>query len=182
MRGIKKQFKNNHLRQKQIRKVRDKINPALHCPMNKVYDIKIPRIKENINLNGMQDYFVKSPIDNNIKISKHVENLISKYGLSLYTMRSSGQLQDSENYILYRDDFDALIGDIRKCILPTKYLGIFSWLIDRAFVITPPLIKNRNKLITGLSRNRPLLLKCLYEVNSEALLKCFSKNVSTKKQ
>lgn len=182
MRGIKKQFKNNHLRQKQIRKVRDKINPALHCPMNKVYDIKIPRIKENINLNGMQDYFVKSPIDNNIKISKHVENLISKYGLSLYTMRSSGQLQDSENYILYRDDFDALIEDIRKCILPTKYLGIFSWLIDRAFVITPPLIKNRNKLITGLSRNRPLLLKCLYEVNPEALLKCFSKNVSTKKQ
>lgn len=177
MRGIRKQFKNYELQQEQIQKVSNKINPELHCPMNMVYQIKIPRINENVTLKGMREFFVKIPCNEDIKLSRRIESLINKYSLELYSDRTNGQLQDSDNYILYREDFDELVEEIRQSVLPSKYISLFSWLVDRAFVITPPIIKNRNKLAKGLSKNRPLLLKCLYTANPEALLKCFSKNV-----
>lgn len=181
IRGIRKQFKNYDMQQEQMRKVNTKVNPDLRCPMNLVYNIKIPRVKENLTLKGMRDYFVKFPCDEDMKISKHIESLINKYSLSLYSDRTTGQLQDAESFLLYREDFDELVDEIRRSVLPSKYISLFSWLIDRAFVITPPLIKNRNKLAKGLSKNRPLLLKCLYTANPEALLKCFSKNTVCKK-
>jgi len=177
LRGIRKQFKNYELQQEQIQKVSNKINPELHCPMNMVYQIKIPRINENVTLKGMRDFFVKIPCNEDIKLSRRIESLINKYSLELYSDRTTGQLQDSDNYILYREDFDELVEEIRQSVVPSKYISLFSWLVDRAFVITPPIIKNRNKLAKGLSKNRPLLLKCLYAANPEALLKCFSKNV-----
>lgn len=177
MRGIRKQFKNYECMQQQISKVHNKINSELHCPMNKVFNIAIPRIATNTVMKPMSDYFVKIPSATNIQINKRIESLIRKYSLALYSDRPAGQQQEHDNYLLYRDDFEEMVEEIRNSVVPSKYVGLFSWLIDRAFIITPPIVKNRNKLSVALNKNRPLLLKCLFMVNPEALLACFSKNV-----
>lgn len=177
MRGIRKQFKDCVAQSQQVQKVRDKINYELHCPMNMCYSIAIPRVTVNTHTKGMDEFFVKQGCPDNIKVNKHVENLISKYSLELYNNRVNSYLEDRDDYLLYREDFEDMIEDIRRTVLPSKYIGLFSWLIDRAFIITPPIIRNKRKLSTALHKNRPLLLKVLYTVNPEALLACFSKNI-----
>lgn len=177
MRGIRKQFKDCVAQSQQVQKVRDKINYELHCPMNMCYSIAIPRVTVNTHTKGMDEFFIKHGCPDNIKVNKHVENLISKYSLELYNNRVNSYLEDRDDYLLYREDFEDMIEDIRRTVLPSKYIGLFSWLIDRAFIITPPIIRNKRKLSTALHKNRPLLLKVLYTVNPEALLACFSKNI-----
>lgn len=177
MRGIRKQFKNIDSQNKQTQKVRDKINYELHCPMNIAYNIKIPRANNNTHTRPMEDYFVKCCSAENIKVNRRIENLISKYSLELYSNRVNGYIEDKDSYLLYRDDFETIVDEIRHTVIPSKYIGLFSWLIDRAFVITPPIIRNKHKLSTALNKNRPLLLKVLYTVNPEALLACFAKNI-----
>ena len=73
-------------------------------------------------------------------------------------------------------DFDNLISDIQKIKISKNYLGLFSWMIDRAFKILPGSLRNQKSISSVLNKNKPLLLKTLYEVNSSNLLKCFSKN------
>ena len=88
--------------------------------------------------------------------------------------------EDVDNqYLLLRDDFNQLIEDIRIVYISKNYIGLISWLIDRAFCITNyQIAKQRlNLTSTTLNTNRSLLLKVLYEVNPKGLLACFSKNV-----
>ena len=177
VRGIRKQFKDTTAQSKQTQKIRDKINYELHCPMNQAYGIAIPRVTNNTPTKHMDEFFVRHCSAENIKLNKRIETLISRYSLELYNGRLNGCIEDKENYILYRDDFDDMVEDIRRSVVPSKYIGLFSWLIDRAFIITPPIIKNKHKLSSALNKNRPLLLKVLYTVNPEALLACFAKNV-----
>ena len=66
--------------------------------------------------------------------------------------------------------------DIQKIKISKNYLGLFSWMIDRAFKILPGSLRNQKSISSVLNKNKPLLLKVLYEVNSSNLLKCFSKN------
>ena len=51
-----------------------------------------------------------------------------------------------------------------------------SWLIDRAFCITPSIKQNLNTIKNNTNKNKSLLIKILYDINSQNLLKCFSKN------
>ena len=51
-----------------------------------------------------------------------------------------------------------------------------SWLIDRAFCITPNIKKNIYTMKNNTNKNKSLLIKTLYDINSQNLLKCFSKN------
>ena len=50
-----------------------------------------------------------------------------------------------------------------------------SWLLDRAFFITPQIQKNHHTIKSTIRSNKSILLKTLYEVNSDALLECFIK-------
>mgnify|MGYP003459116409 CR=1 FL=1 len=52
-----------------------------------------------------------------------------------------------------------------------------SYLINRSFVITPKAKGKIEKNKTNLDKNKSLLLKTLYELNPEQLLKCFSNNI-----
>jgi hypothetical protein len=52
-----------------------------------------------------------------------------------------------------------------------------SWLIDRAFCITPTMKSNKNITKNNTNKNKSLLIKVLYDINSSNLLKCFSKNI-----
>lgn len=83
---------------------------------------------------------------------------------------------NDDDYILLRNDFDDMINDIIKIKISKNYIGLFAWLIDRAFMITPQVSRNNVKIKSCISKNKSILLKTLYQINSAILLKCFSKN------
>lgn len=122
----------------------------------------------------MSHFFNKFEMSNNIRTCRKVEDIIVKYSLSLYSINSGDS--ENEDYLLLRKDFDNLILDIQKIKISKNYLGLFSWMIDRAFLITPNIKSTQKQLLSTLNKNKSLLLKVLYEVNSANLLKCFSKN------
>lgn len=150
------------------------INPDLICPMNYLYSLSFSKFRPQTATLPMSDFFVKHPLDINRKTCRRVEELISKYSLSLYlnnTSDSEGR-EASDNYLLLRSDFNELVRSIRSINISEKYIGLMSWLIDRAFMITPDVSRNR-MLKTNLGTNKSLLLKVLYEVNPACFLKCF---------
>ena len=58
-----------------------------------------------------------------------------------------------------------------------NYLGLMSWLIDRAFRISIGMKRNQHSIQSTINQNKAILIKTLYDVNQKCLLKCFSKNV-----
>mgnify|MGYP004458709893 FL=1 len=153
---------------------KDNINEELKCPMNYLYNLDLSEFHNSTSTLPMSHFFNKFEMSNNIRTCRKVEDLIAKYSLNLYDINS----RDSEDndYLLLRKDFDNLILDIQKIKISKNYLGLFSWMIDRAFKILPGSLRNQKSISSVLNRNKPLLLKTLYEVNSSNLLKCFSKN------
>lgn len=150
------------------------INEDLSCPMNYLYNLDLSEFHHSSSTLPMSYFFKKYDMANNIRTCKKVEELISKYSITLYETNLNNS--ESEDYLLLRKDFDDLISDIQKIKISKNYLGLFSWMIDRAFLITPNIKSTQKQIITTLNKNKSLLLKVLYEVNSSNLLKCFSKN------
>lgn len=150
------------------------INEDLSCPMNYLYNLDLSEFHHSSSTLPMSYFFKKYDMANNIRTCKKVEELISKYSITLYERNLNNS--ESEDYLLLRKDFDDLISDIQKIKISKNYLGLFSWMIDRAFLITPNIKSTQKQIITTLNKNKSLLLKVLYEVNSSNLLKCFSKN------
>lgn len=153
---------------------KDNINEELKCPMNYLYNLDLSEFHNSTSTLPMSHFFNKFEMSNNIRTCRKVEDIIAKYSLSLYGI-NSGDSED-EDYLLLRKDFDNLILDIQKIKISKNYLGLFSWMIDRAFLITPNIKSTQKQLLSTLNKNKSLLLKVLYEVNSANLLKCFSKN------
>ena len=150
------------------------INDKLSCPMNYLYNLDLSEFHHPTSTLPMSHFFVKYDMSNNIRTCRKVEDLISKYSISLYDVNSSDS--EKEDYLLLRKDFDDLISDIQKIKISKNYLGLFSWMIDRAFMILPGSLRNQKSISSVLNKNKPLLLKVLYEINSANLLKCFAKN------
>lgn len=152
------------------------INPDLHCPMNYLFDLDLNKFRDDSPTLPMSYFFVKYELSNNDvrRKCRKVEELLVKYSLNTY--KSYEYEVPKENWVLLRKDFDDLINDIKKIKISKNYLGLFSWLIDRAFMVTPNIRSNNKQIITSLNKNKSLLLKVLYDINSSNLLKCFSKN------
>lgn len=164
---IKKDFNKNN------------INPDLICPMNYLYDLNFREYKPDSPTLPMSDFFIKHPLDVNRKTCKRVEELIEKYSLRLYEQNTQAAFNDvcENDYLLLRSDFEELVKAIRGLNVSTNYIGLMSWLIDRAFMITPAMYQNNKMLKTNLNSNRSLLLKVLYEVNPKCFLQCFVQKV-----
>ena len=150
------------------------INENLNCPMNYLYELDLSQHHPVTSTLPMSHFFVKYELINNIRTCRKVENLIAKYSLKAYNVNSAES--EEEDYFLLRKDFDDLINDIRSIKISKNYIGLFSWIIDRAFKILPGTIRNQKNISSVLNKNKSLLLKILYEVNSANLLKCFAKN------
>lgn len=151
-----------------------KINKDLDCPMNYLYDMEFKKNRHTTSTLPMSDFFIKHKLCINRKTCKRVEELISKYSLELYINNTFDiDMYDSfQNYLLLRSDFNELVNNIRNVNISGNYIGLMSWLIDRAFIITPDV--SRNKMIkTNIGSNKSLLLKVLYDVNQKCFLKCF---------
>jgi hypothetical protein len=82
-------------------------------------------------------------------------------------------IEDNDDYILMRSDFDQLIKDIRSVYISKNYLGLMSWLINRAFCIGSGIKGKIDITNSTIDKNKSLLLKVLYDVNKEAFLACF---------
>lgn len=152
---------------------RDRISENLQCPMNNIYHMELPKHRSPIPTLPMDHFFVQFTNDV-IKKSRKVEALIEKYGLELTEYQKKSDTDNTE-YLLLREDFEELVEDIHRTIMPKKYLPVFSWLLNRTFIITPNMQAQEQSLKSTLRKRKSLLLKVLYEVNSEAVLMCFSK-------
>ena len=86
-------------------------------------------------------------------------------------------MNNDDEYFLMRSDFDELIEEIRGIYISKEYRGLMSWLVNRAFLITPQIMKNDARITSTTRKNKAILLKTLYTVNSSNLLDVFSKNV-----
>ena len=147
---------------------RDKINEELVCPMNVLSHIKFKNapIKKGVLPVGyfLQEYELKE----SRRTSRRVEKIIEKYSLELL----NSQLNNDDEYFLLRNDFEDMIKDIRKIYMSKEYLGLMSWLIIRAFRLTPQSYQSFAKTY----KNKAILLKTLYDVNPQCFLQVFSKH------
>lgn len=148
--------------------IKQNINYKLKCPMNYLSTVKIEKPRSNESTLPIKDFFNKDiKIEpNERRKSKKVEDLIRKYRINLYNSLN----KNKEDYYEDRDfmsyEFDELIEDIKKIYVSKNYIGLFYWLIKKAFISSKD---------TDLKYNKSLLLKTLYTVNSDNLLRCFIK-------
>ena len=147
----------------------DKINGDLHCPMNYLYDLELNKFRHETTTLPMSYFFKKIELKADKRNCKKVEELISRYSLKLIKLPEC----EDDDYLLLRSDFDELISDINKINISKNYTGLMSWLIDRAFVITDNVKYNNVRLKTKLNKNKAILLKVLFSVNSRTFLSCF---------
>lgn len=154
------------------------INKDLICPMNFLYDLHFNEYKPSTSTLPMSNFFVKHKLNTNRRACKKVEELISKYSLQLYEQntKNSYNSERENDYLLLRSDFEELISNIRGVNISGNYIGLMSWLIDRAFAITPDVTRNK-MLKTNLGSNKALLIKVLFEINSKCFLQCFSEKL-----
>ena len=150
---------------------KQRINHNLICPMNYVFDIKTNKYKNPNSTLLMSDFFIKHKLDEHRRKCKKVEELIQKYSLDLFNYNTEDD--DNDQYLLLRNDFDNLIEDITMTYVSKNYLGLMSWLINRAFNIGAGIKRNNDTMLSTINTNKAILLKTLYSVNSDALLKCF---------
>lgn len=156
-----------------------KINRFLECPMNYIANMEFKRFRSSESTLPM-DYFFKSfELDANRKTSKKVEELIEKYSLDIYNYNISMSDEDENysDYLLLRSDFEELICDLQSTYLSGNYIGLMSWLINRAFIITSGQKRNKEIINRNTYKNKSLLLKTLYDVNPKNIIKIFSKNL-----
>ena len=153
-------------------KIQKKVEPSLDCPMNYLYRLKFDRQKNDAKSISMDQFWVKHDIENGRRKSKAVEAIIEKYSLELHNYNISDD-KNSADYFLLMDDFDRMISDIQKIYISKNYLGMMSWLINRAFGIGAGVRRNKETMDSKLFKNRALLLKVLYVVSPEIFLQCF---------
>ena len=161
-----------------------RINKDLICPMNYIFDIQVDKYKSKESTLPMSNFFVSYPMEEHRRKSRKVEELIQKYSLDLYSKyqkpKDNGYMDDEDeedSYLLLRSDFDDLISDINQVYISKNYLGLMSWLINRAFLIGAGARSKKSDILSTLNNNKAILLKTLYTVNPDALLKCFAKNI-----
>lgn len=149
------------------------INHNLICPMNYLYNLKLDQFRSDKSTIPMEHFFQKFEIEKNRKTCKKVEEIIETY---ISKLSSSYINQNDDSYFLLKMDFDNMIEDIKKIYISKNYIGLFSWLLDRAFCLSLAQKQNQYKLKSTIKRRRSVLIKALYDINSANLLKCFANN------
>ena len=150
--------------------------------MNYLMTMNFKNSRDEKSTLPMSYFFNKFELEENRRKSKKVEELIEKYSLDLYkynTDNNKGYTDygNSDMDLLLREDFEDLLTDIKQTYISKTYVGLMSWLIDRAFLITKETKVNKNLINRKTNENKSLLLKVLYDINSNNVLKIFSKNL-----
>lgn len=148
------------------------INNDLKCPMNYLYDLELNKFRNSSPTIPMREFFIRHVLEKDKKQCRKVEDVISKYSLGLLEIQKGDENSD-ENILLLRSDFNELINDIQKIYISSNYSGLFSWLIDRAFMISPKVYAKSKEIKSTINKNRSILLKVLYTINPKSFLNCF---------
>jgi len=151
------------------------INDKIVCPMNILHGYNLPKQEKKSPAVPIANFFVHHKAPEDKRFAKKVEEFIQKYSIKL-TEYNRSEEQSYDDYLLLRYDYEEMIEDIRRLSMSKNTVALMSWLINRAFMITPQIKKNDGTISSKLWRNKSLLLKTLYDANSKALLKCFEKN------
>ncbi len=156
-----------------------KINKGIKCPMDYLQDLRLrypARVTDGLLF---KDFLIPVEETGSRKINKKIEKFIEDYSLLNYRINVLDQKRtddhDYNDFILLRSDFDELIQKIRSINLSRNYRGLVYWLINRAFMLYPGFVRNKNTMVRLTNKNRSLLLKVLYEVNPDLFLSCFYK-------
>lgn len=149
------------------------INYNLICPMNYLYNLKLNQFRSEQSTIPIEYFFQKFKLEKNRKTCKKVEEIIGTYINKSFSTFGS---ESDDSYFLLKMDFDNMIKEITKIYVSSNYIGLFSWLIDRAFCLSIAQKQNQYKLKSIIKKRRSVLIKTLYNVNSANLLKCFSNN------
>lgn len=151
--------------------LKTKVNPNIDCPMNRIYSIKSKKMS-NCETIPMSEFFIQ--YENNLTKHKSykVEKFIEDFSLEVFNYNTSSD-HDTGEYLLLRSDYEDLLNTLRGITISNNYMGLMSWLINRAFMITPNIRGKRDEIDTKLSKNRSLLLKILYDINPKTFKKCF---------
>ena len=155
------------------------INKDLKCPMNFIYKLK-PQENyiSNYKTKPMNDFFnpYKGTDNNATRQYIAVEEIISDYGLKLLCNVVDND-DEYDSYLLLRSDFEEMLSKIviRKNIDTYK---LFSRLIDRAFCITSGQKRNSGRIKIKTNKNKSLLLKTLYRIDPESIMKCFNNKIT----
>ena len=147
---------------------KDKINYDLSCPMNELSNVRFKGVSVKKGVLPISHFLNTYEVKGSRRGSRKVEKIIEKYSLELL----ASQLSDEDEYLLLRSDFDEMIEDIKRVHISKQYLSLMSWLVQRAFLLTPQAYNSHSQT----HRNKSILLKTLYEVNPSCLLQVFSKN------
>jgi len=166
-------LKGNDLK-KVNRKYKNLTNYELDCPMNYLADVKFREFHSEESILPMDYFFVSYHRGESKKKCKNVEDIIKEYSLELH----NHNILNEEEDLLERSDFEDLVDKIKSNHISGNYLGLFSWLLNRAFKITPNMKGKKDKVNTTLNKNKSLLIAALYASNKDSLLKCFSKNLN----
>ena len=153
------------------------INVDLKCPMNYLYNIDIAKFRDNTPTLPMSYFFISHPLEKDKKQCKKVEELISNYSLGLLESQIDDDPFDYSHHLLLRSDFNELLSNITRTYISTNYAGLMSWLINRAFKITPKLAEQTTQIKSKTSKNKPRLLKILFQVSNKSFLSCFKSNL-----
>ncbi len=163
---------------------KNKINQDLVCPMNYLVNLKFNNYRNKESTLPMKYFFQKFQLERDRRQCKKVEELIEKYSFDVYNARIVNPSREFSHYgynssdsILLMSDFDELIEDIRRIYISQTYIGLVSWLIDRAFLITDNVKRNNKSITRKTNENKALLLKVLYSINPKNVIKVFSKNL-----
>ena len=92
-------------------------------------------------------------------------------------MQNYEKNKENDDYLLLINDFDKMINDIKSIYISSEYIGLFSWLINRAFKISSGVKGKINIMNSNTEFNKSILLKTLYTINRNNLLEVFSNNM-----
>lgn len=159
----------------------EKINNDLKCPMNYLMDLKFKKFRSPDSTLPMYYFFNNFPLEKSRRQSKKVEDLIEKYSIQLFEYKTTNGIEFADygansNSSIIECEFDELIEDIKRIYISSDYIGLMSWLINRAFMITDGIKSNKDIIKATTNKNKSVLLKTLYTINHRNLLRIFSKN------
>lgn len=164
----------------EVDKIHAKTNYNLKCPVNYLFDVKVAMKRTAKDTRKMEDFFVKYKLAEDRRKCKKVEELIQKYSIRLTDYSSEQSTEDdSTESLVFENDFDELIRDIRQTYISKNYLGLMSWLIDRAFCITSGAKRKQSVCSSSTKYNLPLLMNTLYKVSPSCFLQVWSKNLQS---
>ena len=147
---------------------REKINHILVCPMNYLATVEFEKVRNSDSILPMDYFFKPYSLKEDRRKSTKVEKLIEDYSLMVV---------DKTNDPIFEQNYEEMLEEIKKIYISKDYIGLTAWLINRGFCITAGAKRNKDKTNSLTNKNKSLLIKVLYDINPNNLLKVFSKNL-----